>query len=402
MPRLDRGWQWRTCEARYSLVIPSQSFCALPAGAWHPLPTHPGLFAWCPHRHLLQSLAPMDEELRRCLGSTEVGEEAVVAELDRLVQAYGVDAVREWRDSSNKHRHRVVHTVACNNWPNVLRHLVESHQFDINAQRDSDLGTPAHLAIWFKKDKALNALWDLGANMELANRYGETANEKWRAEREKYSNLIFLDLELTSGFYEFDVESEVLEAAIIVTNKDLEELDRGSWVVGSFSRESLDALGNFHQRTFRDPAPGGKFPPLAEADGEQCGNGLFSDILDSQLTKEQVEDQMLQLVWKHCPVGACPLVGYSVQCDREVLKREMPKFYRHLSHRIVDVSSFYTMAGHWAPEMLKKRECEESSGYNHRALTDSKDAIAAMAWIRQHLFLAGTGSAGTGSDARPG
>merc|ERR1711933_52149 len=136
---------------------------------------------------------------------------------------------------------------------------------------------------------------------------------------------------------------------------------------------------------FRDPLPGGSFPPLEGAEPEG-GNGLFADILNSQLTKEQVEDEMLKLVRKHCPPGKCPIVGYSVQCDREVLRAQMPRFYRHLSHRIVDVSSFYTMAGHWVPEVLKKREHEAPSGYNHRALRDSEDAVVAMAWVRKHLF----------------
>ena len=61
------------------------------------------------------------------------------------------------------------------------------------------------------------------------------------------THLIFLDLELTSGFYEFESEPKILEVAVIVTDKDMTELDRGHWVLGGFTREDLEALGDFHK-----------------------------------------------------------------------------------------------------------------------------------------------------------
>jgi len=94
---------------------------------------------------------------------------------------------------------------------------------------------------------------------------------------------------------------------------------------------------------------------------------------------------MLVLTRKHCPVGGCPLAGYSVQCDREVLKVQMPRFYRHLNHQIVDISSFYKMASLWLPEKLGMRE-KKQTRYNHRALNDVEDSIEALGWVRENLF----------------
>ena len=96
-----------------------------------------------------------------------------------------------------------------------------------------------------------------------------------------HDNIIWLDLELTHGHYEgvqggtkSGQVSEILEAAVIVTDKDLKELGRGHWVIGGFTKEQMEAFPTFHQKHFRDKSPGGEFPPLADFPG----NGLFSDL----------------------------------------------------------------------------------------------------------------------------
>eukprot|EP00931_Biecheleriopsis_adriatica_P031405 TRINITY_DN18422_c0_g1_i1.p1 TRINITY_DN18422_c0_g1~~TRINITY_DN18422_c0_g1_i1.p1 ORF type:complete len:101 (+),score=16.11 TRINITY_DN18422_c0_g1_i1:367-669(+) len=97
---------------------------------------------------------------------------------------------------------------------------------------------------------------------------------------------------------------------------------------------------------------------------------------------------MLSLVKKHCPLNGCPLVGYSVQCDREVLRTEMPQFYRYLNHQIVDISSVLRVSEHWAPEKMSAwRKRSKSSSYNHRAMNDVKDSIETMRWLRDEMFM---------------
>jgi len=205
----------------------------------------------------------------------------------------------------------------------------------------------------------------------------------WLQETES-SNLIFLDLELTAGHYDFDLVPKVLEVAAVITDKDLRELGRGSWVVGGFTREELDGLGFFHQEHFRDRASGGAFPPLQDFGGG--GNGLFSEVVASTLTKEEVEDQLLGLVHEHCPPGACPLVGYSVQCDREVLKSEMPRLYRYVSHQIVDITGFFRLARTCLPNRVREEWDKRVSRYDHRAINDVEESIAALRWVRKSVF----------------
>eukprot|EP00435_Cladocopium_sp_Y103_P031543 s616_g8.t1 len=152
-------------------------------------------------------------------------------------------------------------------------------------------------------------------------------------------------------------------------------------VLGGFSRQDLESLGDFHKENFRDAEPGGQFPPF----GPDGGNGLFSDVLASRLSLEQVESEVMELIERHCPLGECPLVGYSVQCDREVIKDKMPRLYRHLSHQIIDVSGFFTVARYWLPDRWQDWD-RRSNTYNHRALNDAEDAIEAMRWVRQKFF----------------
>ena len=50
-----------------------------------------------------------------------------------------------------------------------------------------------------------------------------------------------------------------------ITDKELNELGRGQWVVSGFTREYLNDLPYFHQKNFRDSAMGiGAFEPIKD------------------------------------------------------------------------------------------------------------------------------------------
>jgi len=332
----------------------------------------------------------MDAEIEACLSLDD--EAKMACEIDRLIGIYGASAIGEWRDGS-KHKHYLIHWLAWKGCCAMLDHVFgfdSPHMFDLDVQRDGDLSTAAHLAIWYKQQPAFEKLVELGASMEAKNSHGHTAKDMLgfqsqfdEQEQDKSGNLIFIDLEFTSGFYEFRQRAKILEAAIVITDADLNELASGSWVVSGFTKDELLGLGQFHQTHFRDAGDGGKFPPL---EGEEHGgNGLFSEVSASQTSKRDVEQLMLELVKQHCARNKCPIVGYSVQCDREVLQREMPNFYRYLSHQIIDISSIFQVASLWAPDKMSQRAGRKSE-YNHRAMNDVRDSIESMRWIRDELF----------------
>lgn len=137
---------------------------------------------------------------------------------------------------------------------------------------------------------------------------------------DSWQNIIWLDTEFTRSHYEvaedgvngiWDADPHILEVAVIVTDKDLTELGRGSWVIGGFEKAYLEQLGDFHQRSFRDQENGGEFPPWPDSPG----NGLFSEILSSNTTLEAAENSILKLLMQHCPARRCPIAGNSIQCD---------------------------------------------------------------------------------------
>jgi len=109
-------------------------------------------------------------------------------------------------------------------------------------------------------------------------------------------------------------------------------------------------------------------------------------VLASTVTKEQVEDALLGLLHAHCPPGACPLVGYSVQCDREVLKVEMPRLYRYVSHQIMDVTGFFRLARICLPNKVREWDRRDNSRYDHRAMNDVEESITALRWVRKNVF----------------
>ena len=127
-------------------------------------------------------------------------------------------------------------------------------------------------------------------------------------------------------------DPHILECAVIVTDKNLNELERGHWVV-HWEKNELDKLSDFHQNTFKSR--------------DQGGNGLFDDCIASKTTKEEMEEQVLALLKRHCPNKGCPLAGSSIHWDREVLRTQMPSVYDYLHYQIIDVSSIYGVAQRW-------------------------------------------------------
>lgn len=188
-----------------------------------------------------------------------------------------------------------------------------------------------------------------------------------------WTRMVWLDLEMTSSIYDDACQPAILEAAVIITDKELREIARGHWVI-EHSAETLAGLSRWHQSNFGETSRG--------------GNGLFDEVLGkSAKTKIQSEAEILNLIKAHCPERGCPLAGNSVHCDREVLRMEMPLVYRYLSHRIIDVSTIFSLADRWFPERLLIPPRPPKRRQAHRAMVDVEDSIEYLRWARKFLFL---------------
>ena len=205
----------------------------------------------------------MTEELV-ALHAKDTPEDAWLSAMPGLVRLYGLEALSVWRDERNKHKHKLVHTAAARCFVEVLKAMA-AFGFDLNVQRDSDQCTPLHLAIFYKKPEAIATLKALGVDASLENSYGESCDAKYEKLAQSMLNIVFLDLELTHGFYDADEwrRSKILEVAVVITDKDLKELGRGHWVVAGFSADELNGLALFHQARGLPPSTGytPHFPP---------------------------------------------------------------------------------------------------------------------------------------------
>jgi oligoribonuclease len=174
-------------------------------------------------------------------------------------------------------------------------------------------------------------------------------------------NIVWIDLETTG----LDPEASViLEVAVVITDKHLNQLAQASLVIHHPTSALVD-LDNWVQEQHR-------------------ASGLLEEVRRSTLTLAKAEAAVLELVAAHCPPRACPLAGSSVCFDRRFLMRYMPKLDAHLSYRLVDVSSIKEIVKRWYPDKV----LPNGSGAKHRALPDILESIAELRYYRSTVFQA--------------
>jgi len=210
----------------------------------------------------------------------------------------------------------------------------------------------------------IDLLFQLGADPNVKNKYGESCS-KLLEDRKKSHHLVWLDTELTSL-----EDPEILECAIIITDKDLKEIDKAHWII-HYDEKFLNGLSKWHQENF--------------ASKEKKGNGLFDDCIGSKLTKEEFETDCLKFLEKHIPKAYCSLAGSSIHCDKEVLRLKHLKLYQYFNHRIVDVSTLYGLMERWMPKKLLHSPVI-THDTNHRAMDDINRSIKLLAWFRENML----------------
>jgi oligoribonuclease len=172
-------------------------------------------------------------------------------------------------------------------------------------------------------------------------------------------NMVWIDLEMTGLDPDHDV---IIEAAVLITDAQLNIIADGPDVAISRSDEQLSVMNDWNRRTHH-------------------GSGLIKRVKVSDVSIERAEQEILEFVQKWTVERKSPLCGNSVHQDRRFLYGEMPKLIDWLSYRIVDVSTIKELAKRWYPEMepFVKQEC-------HRALEDIRESIDELRWYRQQIF----------------
>jgi oligoribonuclease len=172
-------------------------------------------------------------------------------------------------------------------------------------------------------------------------------------------NLAWIDLEMTGLHPERDV---ILQAAVIITNRDLEPLEEWAgdiWQPEAALADMTPFVRDMHDR-----------------------NGLIERVRTSRLDIGAAEKRLLERVSGWCPYPAI-VCGNSIGQDKRFIERYMPGLAGYLSYRIVDVSSIKVLAKSWYGEsaIYVKPEVGE-----HDALVDIRNSIDELAHYRSTLF----------------
>ncbi|CAF0740666.1 unnamed protein product [Adineta ricciae] len=300
---------------------------------------------------------------RLFLAANHRDQDKFVRMLTEILREFGRATLEKWYDNKTPKKNSLLHELVEYEMTDAIRLVVTDYKFNINIKRVSDWLTPCELAAKSEKGEICDLLVELGATVARAE-----GSSTWRSDDEKLNsmNIIWLDLEMTS------LEApEIMECAVIITDPNLNPLETGNWVI-HFDQSVLSGLGQWHQDTFKDVKDG--------------GNDLFADCLKSKLTREQVEEELLTVIKRHCPEKMCSLAGSSIHIDKRVLEQEMPKVHSYIHYRIIDVSSFQAIMRRWTPWMEKKIKARLARkgpvNVHHRAMDDIEWSISFMRELR--------------------
>lgn len=170
-------------------------------------------------------------------------------------------------------------------------------------------------------------------------------------------DLCWLDVE-TTGLDER--AGHLLEVGIVLTDVDLRECARGSWVL-HFSGEVDDVIAGMH-------GPG--------------GSGLLTAALASPLSREGASEAIVDWCRAHGVVGEVQpiLANSNPRFDRRWLRAHLPHVDALLSHRELDLLSLYRAFSLWAGARTPPRPAVA-----HRALLDLDHALVAARRYRSLL-----------------
>jgi len=178
----------------------------------------------------------------------------------------------------------------------------------------------------------------------------------------KKDNLIWIDLEMTGLNPEKNV---ILEIASIITDKELNIIDKGPSLIIHQPNSALDSMDEWSKN-------------------QHTKSGLLDNVRNSQISLDKAEQQTLDFVKTHCLPRESPLCGNSVWQDRIFLYRYMPTLLSYLHYRIIDVTSFKEVVMRWYPgnphAFFEKKDA-------HRALQDINESIEELKQYRKYFFV---------------
>jgi oligoribonuclease len=174
------------------------------------------------------------------------------------------------------------------------------------------------------------------------------------------NNLVWMDLEMTG----LDPKTcVILEIATLVTDKDLNPIERGPVLAVHQPDSVLEAMDDWNK----------------EHHGK---SGLVERVRQSKVNCAQAEQMTLDFVAKHCDPKTSPLCGNTIYQDRRFLLEYMPKLESYLHYRLIDVSTIKELVKRWyGPEFQSPQKKQ-----THQALDDILETIEELKFYREKVF----------------
>jgi oligoribonuclease len=181
------------------------------------------------------------------------------------------------------------------------------------------------------------------------------------ATKKSKKNLVWMDCEMTGLDPAADV---LLEIATIITNYDLEILERGPVLAIRTTDARLEKMDAWNKRTHKK-------------------SGLIDRMRTEGVTTAEAEKQTLAFVKKYCAAQSAPLCGNSIGQDKRFLAKYMPELHAYLHYKVIDVSSIKLLVSEWYGGKYASPPKQEL----HRALADIEESIAELDYYRRNVFV---------------
>ena len=174
-------------------------------------------------------------------------------------------------------------------------------------------------------------------------------------------HLVWIDCEMTGLDPTHDV---LLEIATIITNYELEIVDRGPVIAIKQSEAKLKGMNAWNRRTHGQ-------------------SGLVERVRGEGIPLAEAERLTLAFVKRYCYAHTAPLCGNSIGQDKRFLQKYMPKLAGFLHYKVVDVSSIKVLVSEWYGGRYASPKKKEL----HQALADIEESIAELEYYRKNVFI---------------
>lgn len=173
--------------------------------------------------------------------------------------------------------------------------------------------------------------------------------------------LVWIDMEM-SGLK--PATDEVLEIAVLITNKELEVVVEGPQLIIQHPESLFGKMDAWCQ-------------------DHHTKSGLWKAVLASDVSLASAEQQVLEFLKTYVGPRQAPLCGNSIAQDRMFLMQHMPSVHEYLHYRMIDVSTLKELVRRWYPG----GPTAPAKANSHRALDDIKESIAELRFYRETFFV---------------